>query len=343
MGWRSDMIASSKMWDSDIGSMITKSKVAVVFTTPGNVLDDVKKAMLLADYPKFVARNNSTLLKVNTSWQYYYPACSTTPWQMDGVIRTLKHDDYEDIIRLTQTYLEQIAVNQKFRDIVKFFQTITYNHFVPSLFRHTNMIRGIRGGDDPYGQDFLENMARENERTRRARLSRIEQVLKLAVPRIEHLEFIRDQVTGQPHLQVLYPHWRPRAGIQQEDQLSDGTLRLIGILWSLLDGDSLLMLEEPELNLHSGIVKQLAAIILRVQQNTGRQVLISTHNPELLADSNVNGQEVLLLKPILEGSEAFIVTEVSDAFLTLERDAVEEQLMINKTRTENLDQLNLFE
>lgn len=92
------MIASSKMWDSDIGSMITKSKVAVVFTTPGNVLDDVKKAMLLADYPKFVARNNSTLLKVNTSWQYYYPACSTTPWQMDGVIRTLKHDDYEDII-----------------------------------------------------------------------------------------------------------------------------------------------------------------------------------------------------------------------------------------------------
>ena len=103
------------------------------------------------------------------------------------------------------------------------------------------------------------------------------------------------------------------------------------------------MLEEPELNLHSGIVKQLAAIILRVQQNTGRQVLISTHNPELLADSNVNGQEVLLLKPILEGSEAFIVTEVSDAFLTLERDAVEEQLMINKTRTENLDQLNLFE
>ncbi len=259
------------------------------------------------------------------------------------ILNRPNQDDYEDIIRLTQTYLEQIAVNQKFRDIVKFFQTITYNHFVPSLFRHTNMIRGIRGGDDPYGQDFLENMARENERTRRARLSRIEQVLKLAVPRIEHLEFIRDQVTGQPHLQVLYPHWRPRAGIQQEDQLSDGTLRLIGILWSLLDGDSLLMLEEPELNLHSGIVKQLAAIILRVQQNTGRQVLISTHNPELLADSNVNGQEVLLLKPILEGSEAFIVTEVSDAFLTLERDAVEEQLMINKTRTENLDQLNLFE
>ena len=170
-------------------------------------------------------------------------------------------DDHEDIVRLTQTYLEQIAANREFRDIVQFFQTITYHHLVPSLLRHTDLIRGRTLEGDPYGQDFLEKIAREHERTRRARLSRIEQVLKVAVPRLEQLEFIRDQETGRPHLQALYAHWRPRAGFQREDQFSDGTLRLIGMLWALLEGDSLLMLEEPELCLHTGIVNRLAALV----------------------------------------------------------------------------------
>jgi hypothetical protein len=52
---------------------------------------------------------------------------------------------------------------------------------------------------------------------------------------------------GRPHLEAIYDHWRPGAGKQKEDQFSDGTLRLIGLLWSLQEGDSLLLLEEPEL------------------------------------------------------------------------------------------------
>ncbi len=252
-------------------------------------------------------------------------------------------DDREDIVRLTQTYLEQITANRDFRDMVRFFQSITYHHLVPPLLRHTDLIRGQTIEGDPYGQDFLDRIAREHERTRRARLSRIEQVLKLAVPRLEQLEFIRDRETGRPHLQALYAHWRPRAGIQREDQFSDGTLRLIGMLWALLEGESLLLLEEPELCLHSGIVNRLAALFLRMQRNAGRQVLISTHSAALLSDPDIEQEEVLLLKPVHEGSNAEVAADVRDALLLLERDLDQGRTPAERALDANPDQMNLFE
>ena len=75
-----------------------RSKVAVVYTRPETVSEDIGQAMRLADYEKFLSKELATLLKVNISWQYYYPACSTTPWQLDGVITALKMDGYKDLI-----------------------------------------------------------------------------------------------------------------------------------------------------------------------------------------------------------------------------------------------------
>jgi len=76
----------------------TSPVVAVVRTSPETVLDDVKAAMKLAGYAVALPKDFATLLKINISWQHYYPACSTTPWQLDGVIRTLVEDGYKDII-----------------------------------------------------------------------------------------------------------------------------------------------------------------------------------------------------------------------------------------------------
>ncbi len=76
----------------------TKSKVAVVYTTPQTVLDDVGRAMRLADYQAHLPIDVPTLLKINISWQHYYPACSTTPWQMEGVIKALQAGGYDDPI-----------------------------------------------------------------------------------------------------------------------------------------------------------------------------------------------------------------------------------------------------
>ena len=75
-----------------------RPKVAVVYATPETVLDDIARAMQLADYQAYLPRETPTLLKVNISWQHYYPACSTTPWQLDGVIRTLASDGYDQLI-----------------------------------------------------------------------------------------------------------------------------------------------------------------------------------------------------------------------------------------------------
>jgi len=70
----------------------------VVYATPETVLDDIARAMHLAEYQTHLPSDLATLLKINISWQHYYPACSTTPWQLDGVISTLKSDGYDELI-----------------------------------------------------------------------------------------------------------------------------------------------------------------------------------------------------------------------------------------------------
>lgn len=74
------------------------SKVAVIKTKPETVLEDIEYAMEIAEYQKFLKKECSTILKINISWHYYYPACSTTPWQFEGVIKKLLKDGYTDLI-----------------------------------------------------------------------------------------------------------------------------------------------------------------------------------------------------------------------------------------------------
>ena len=77
---------------------ILDSKVAVVKTSPETVLGDIKAAMQLAEYKDYLEPSLDVILKINTSWQHYYPACSTSPWQLDGVITALKGDGFNNII-----------------------------------------------------------------------------------------------------------------------------------------------------------------------------------------------------------------------------------------------------
>jgi uncharacterized protein (DUF362 family) len=70
------------------------SKVAVLKTKPGVVLEDYTRLMRLAEYSKFLPKGRDTALKINISWHHFYPACSTTPWQLEGVIKTLLADGY---------------------------------------------------------------------------------------------------------------------------------------------------------------------------------------------------------------------------------------------------------
>ena len=69
--------------------------VAVVYTRPETVLDDISRAMRMAGVSDALSPDAETLLKINISWQHYYPACSTSPWQLDGAIRALRDAGFD--------------------------------------------------------------------------------------------------------------------------------------------------------------------------------------------------------------------------------------------------------
>jgi uncharacterized protein (DUF362 family) len=75
-----------------------KSIVSIVKTNTNSYLKDYKKAMDLAEYSKELKKKYDTIIKLNLSWSLFYPACSTPPWQLDGVLSALKKDGYDKII-----------------------------------------------------------------------------------------------------------------------------------------------------------------------------------------------------------------------------------------------------
>ncbi|MDA1128852.1 MAG: DUF362 domain-containing protein [Chloroflexi bacterium] len=72
--------------------------VAVVATSPQTAVEDMGRAMELAGIGEFLSPEIKTLLKVNISWQHWYPGCSTTPWQIEGVTRALRARGHQDLV-----------------------------------------------------------------------------------------------------------------------------------------------------------------------------------------------------------------------------------------------------
>jgi uncharacterized protein (DUF362 family) len=75
-----------------------KGKVAVLKTTPETVLNDIDRVMRAADFESALPKGIQTGLKINISWQTWYPACSSTPWQIEGVIQALRRAGYDDLV-----------------------------------------------------------------------------------------------------------------------------------------------------------------------------------------------------------------------------------------------------
>jgi predicted ATPase len=249
------------------------------------------------------------------------------------------NEDQSDPARLTQTFLEQVNVNRDFRDIAAFFASIRYLHIVPQLVREPD--RSVGRANDPFGGDFLEQVAKTPEKTQKARLRRIRDALRVAVPQLQEIELWRD-TRGTPHLRGKYEHWRPQGAWQTEEQFSDGTLRLMGLLWGVMDGQGPLLLEEPELSLHPEIVRVLPQMLARVQRRTGRQIFLSTHSPDLLRDDGIGLDEVLLLVPGTEGAEVKTAASQQDIRALLDGGLSLADAVIPKTRPERAAQLALF-
>ena len=248
-------------------------------------------------------------------------------------------EDAADPERLTQTHVEQVNVNQPFRDLAAFFGSIRYLRLVPQLVREPDRSAGLT--NDPFGGDFLEQIAKTPERTRTARLGRIQRALRAAVPQLEQIDLWRD-ARGAPHLQSRYRHWRAPGAWHGDEHFSDGTLRLMGLLWATLDKGGPLLLEEPELSLHPEIVRVLPQMLARLQRATGRQVFVSTHAPDLLRDEGIGLDEALLLVPVAEGTQVEPAGSSLEVRKLIEGDLSLAEIAMPRTRPENAARLASF-
>lgn len=249
------------------------------------------------------------------------------------------NEDELDPERLTQTNLEQVNVNREYRALAEFLSSISYLHIVPQLVREPDRSVGHR--NDPFGGDFLEQLARVPEKTREARLRRIKQALQIAVPQLQELELERD-ARGTAHLIGRYEHWRKHGARQDESQFSDGTLRLLGLLWAVLDGRGPLLLEEPELSLHPAVVRHVPRLFANVQRTGGRQIIVSTHSRDLLADESIGLDEVLVLEPGREGTTVKRAEEYEQVRALTDGGIPLSDVLLPQTSPKGVEQLALF-
>lgn len=219
-------------------------------------------------------------------------------------------DDRQDPERLTQTHLEQISMNVRFRVLAERLSRTSYLHLVPQIIRDPR--RATDTDDDPFGSHFIAEInATKPKKTQDARLKRMEKALQAAVPQFKTLTISVD-AAGKPHLHAGYHNWRPNRAIQTEADFSDGTLRLLGLLWSLAklpDATSTLLLEEPELSLSPDVVRMLPSVLAVAQRNQDAQIILTSHAPDLIDDEGVSPDEVLVLQVTGDGTTGFLLAD----------------------------------
>jgi predicted ATPase len=263
-------------------------------------------------------------------------------WSNDHVVLDRKDDPALDPVERGQTHLEQSIANSRFRPVADFFRQVRYLHVVPQLVREPDRATAFRG--HPFGAELLEQVAhlkRLNFKAYKSRLRLINKALKVAVPQFSELELGADD-RGNPHLKARYEHWRPQGGWQSERQFSDGTLRLFGLMWALLDGNGPLLLEEPELSLHPALVRAIPGLLWRLTRKSGRQVFLSTHSTELLSDEGLEPGEVVLLVPRKNGSTATSAASIHEIKQLLDAGLSLGEAVLPRVAPKNASQLGFF-
>lgn len=256
------------------------------------------------------------------------------------ILNRTGNDENEDALTLKYTHLEQPTANRNFRELKLFFDKIEYLNVVPQLVRESGSLLLTTGKEDFYGRNFIQRLAVLNENIRTSYFKRINEILRLAVPQLENLSLVKDEM-GTPHLEAIYKHWRAKGSKQQEAQFSDGTLRLIGFLFALIDSRGLTLLEEPETNLHSAIVALFPEFIAKIQRTRQdlRQVIITTHSYDILSSEGISGNEVLLLRPTSEGTEVKNINDIEIIKAVLDSGFSVADAVMSNSRPEGVEQI----
>ena len=108
-----------------------KGTVAVLKTAPETVLDDLQRVMALAGFEAALPRGVPTGLKINISWQTWYPACSSEPWQLEGVIRALQGAGYADLVGV---HNDTVVVDTRVGEFNNKHRFVTDRYQIPCLY-----------------------------------------------------------------------------------------------------------------------------------------------------------------------------------------------------------------
>lgn len=119
------------------------AKVAVLRTSPQTVLDDYERLLHLAGYREALAPGAPTLLKINISWQVYFPACSTAPWQLEGVIRTLLRDGRRPD-ELLGVHNRTVVVDDRVGEVNNKHKIVTDHYQIPTVHLNEPGIEWLR-------------------------------------------------------------------------------------------------------------------------------------------------------------------------------------------------------
>ena len=152
--------------------------------------------------------------------------------------------------------------------------------------------------DPDNGTGFFQHAGRFSDQQLDAVVDRIRPIMAAVVPEIPNLSYQR---MGLGTELVFYSDApvRGASGVYSHEQFSEGTLRLLGLLFDLatLPRDtSVVLIEEPETFLQASVVRSLPSLLAEVAMNRDVQMVISTHSPELIDSELVLPSQVLMLR-----------------------------------------------
>lgn len=118
-----------------------KGKVAVLKTSPETILIDYDKLLTLTNVEKALSKSIATGIKINISWQTWYPACSSTPWQIEGVIKSLQNKGYKDLLGI---HNDTVVVDTNLAENNNKHKFVTDKYEVPCVYLYEQKFEWIK-------------------------------------------------------------------------------------------------------------------------------------------------------------------------------------------------------
>lgn len=227
-------------------------------------------------------------------------------WQASTlVMRRPDREDKKNIARRKESCLSPRLITPSLEVLASLFRALHYENPQPELLRNLKMTLAM--GPDFSGHDLLARIAQTPDRLRKIRLRRVSEAMARLIEGFGQLRIERDFL-GRCHLSTSYSHWRPRVSWQNWTQWPDGSLRLLSLFWSILEKDTPLLVEEPEIGLHPEAVRLIPRIMRELVRISHRppQLIITTHHPSILKDRIIKPAEIVLLIPDKGGSKAVV-------------------------------------